>query len=174
MDKMTRGAGAAAAGNAFTDSFLERLDHRDESVPGSDEATFAGDWQVRREKSRFLLLRDFEQVGEDVPPCWFTQIGRANLAVAALAAAARDPLFEFGQETRMGHFPIVLLDGGDHPAVVGESRLFHDSFLAYLHAMEILARNPRAFAHVGLAMGGDALRIAGRILNGGIEDDPKS
>ena|SRR6185295_13209317 len=155
--------------NAFRASFLGRLTEREETASAGDDPALAGDWQVREHDGRYLLLRDWEQAGVHAPPCWFTSRERALLAVGALAAAARDPLFDFGAATAEGAFPIILSDGGTAPAVIGENRIFDPAFVAYLHAVEMLKRTPRALGYVGAGASGEALKIFGEVLEHQVE-----
>lgn len=157
----TRRRGARA--NAFRSSFLDRLLERDDEETGGEDPERVGDWQVREIAGRYALMRDWERPGIDTEACWFFAPEHALMAVAALAAAVRGPLFSYGPETAEGRFPILLADGGA-TRVVGENRLFDSDFLESLQGLENTRRNPRSLAYLMEGASGPTIAIAGRIF----------
>lgn len=164
MSRSMRPRRHAASANAFRDSFLDRLLVREEADAGEGEdPERAGDWQVHEIAGRFVLLREWERPGTDTEACWFYAQEHALIAVAALAAASRGPMFSYGPPTAAGTFPIVLSEGGER-TVIGENRLFDSDFIGSLHALEMSRRRPRALAYLLQGASGPAIAMAGRIL----------
>ncbi|HEV7669873.1 MAG TPA: hypothetical protein VGS22_15220 [Thermoanaerobaculia bacterium] len=162
----------AARANAFRSSFLDRLLARDDAESGGEDPERVGDWQVHEVAGRYVLLRDWERPGIDAEACWFFAREHALMAVAALSAAARGPLFSYGPETAEGTFPILLADGGALRNI-GENRLFDSDFLESMQGLETTRRTPRSLAYLLEGASGPTIAIAGRILQRRVGRSPQ-
>lgn len=146
--------------NAFTPSFLRRMEERDEPET-APEADTAGPWRVvSTAGGGFAVLRqgEFLELG-DRPAAIFRERAMALLAAAVLPSTGRAETYRLTSEGEREGFALLL---SGQPA--GYLRLFDESLAAALHVADNLARSPGSLAILLEAAGGLALERAGRIL----------
>ncbi|HXU30343.1 MAG TPA: hypothetical protein VN851_07190 [Thermoanaerobaculia bacterium] len=158
----------ADGGNALSQEFLAMLDHLDDEAPGLNEATWAGDWEVRSlGTGRWGVFRSWEAVAVHEPTVTFASYERALLAAAVLPGIGRSDFFHLDPEPLdEGGFPLIAMEGGVQE--VGVFSTFHPELLLALLTVEMLTRSPRSMAMVLQASGSDAIKLSGAVLRGRI------
>ena len=155
----------------FHPAFLDWLE-REDDPPSRPEAEWSGDWKVfSMAPDRHLVLRGWEDPGEDAPTAIFCERSVALLCAAVLPLEARPTLFVLRRpEAAPGDYAILTRDSYGPEAEsaaepVGEVRSFSDAQLFALHLAAGLTRSPYALALVLEAAGPAAIRLAGEILH---------
>jgi hypothetical protein len=154
---------SASPSNAFTSSFLGRLQGRDEP-PAASEADWAGPWRMEvMPEGDFGLFRMGESEERGYQP--FMRFGRMSDALLgmALLTGRREP------EHRLVSAP----DGHGHllqsrsawGEAVGWMAVFDDDLVARLSCLDGLMRSPQALALFLEACGKVILERAGAILD---------
>jgi hypothetical protein len=151
-----------SSGNAFSPSFLSRVNQRDEP-PTAGEADVAGPWHIEEIPGRgHGLFRAGESRERGCAPYAVFQ-GRwlALLAAAVLPGTGRDAAFRLARESGREGFAIESAPG----VVVGHCGLFDESLIFALHMAESLTRSPEGLADLLEAAGLLCLERAGAILD---------
>jgi hypothetical protein len=148
--------------NAFSPSFLHRIDERDEP-PTAGEADAAGPWRVLELPGRgFGLFRAGESPARGHrPAAVLRQRWLALLAAAVLPGTGRDAAFRLQKDSGPEGFAVE--DGSGE--IVGHLELFDPNLIEALHFAEGLLRSPETLAVLLEAAGQVALERAGAILD---------
>jgi hypothetical protein len=148
--------------NAFSPSFLHRLNQRDEP-PTAGEADVAGPWRVEEiPENGFGLFRSGESRERGFSPyAIFRSRWLALLAAAVLPGTGRDAAFRLHKERGRDGFAVESLRG----EVVGHCELFDENLIQALHMAESLLRDPEGMASFLEAAGPVGLERAGAVLD---------
>src|SRR5262245_30851380 len=149
--------------NAFSASFLNLFDERDEPITGS-EADLAGPWSVESVPGRgFGLFRAGESLARGFrPTITFADRWLALLAAAALPGTGRDPLLDLARDPDpAGEGYAVRLDDG---TVVGHAEQFDEALIDGINAAVNMIRLPASVAYLLEAAGPVAVLRSGAIF----------
>lgn len=149
--------------NAFSASFLDRFNQRDEP-PTAGEGDMTGPWRiVELPGKRYGVFRLGESLDRGHRPvATFRERWLALLAAAVLPGTGRDAAFRLDKEAGPGGFALSTGDGGEPAGVLS---LFDVKLVEALHVVERLVRSPEALANVLEAAGPLTLERAGAILD---------
>ena len=147
--------------NAFSPSFLERVNEQDEP-PTAGEADVAGPWLVEPIPGLgFGLFRAGESLARGFrPAAVFPDRWLALLAAAVLPGTGRDAFLRLNKEPDAEGYGVALDDGG----IVGHFELFDEPLLDALNVTVHLVRSPQSLAYLLEAAGAAALERCGAIL----------
>jgi hypothetical protein len=158
------------APNAWSPSFLRRLDDRDEP-PTAHEAEVAGTATIHEIAGRgFCLYLPGERpdLGHLPVACFFER-WRALLAAAVLAGTGRDPAYRLRPEADAHGFALIAgVDREGQPEVAGHLRLFDDGLASAFHVADALLRSPESLALLLEAAGKVALTRTGTLLEASV------
>jgi len=148
--------------NAFSASFLRRINERDEPYT-ADEADHAGPWRILELPGpRFAVFRLGESPSRGHRPVAnMTERWLALLVAAALPSIGRDFAFWIEDQSGPEGFPLAASNGSAFLGVLQQS---DQRMLDALHLLEGLMRSPEALANLLEAAGALALERAGAIL----------
>jgi hypothetical protein len=149
--------------NAFTPSFLHRLDPQDDPLTAT-EAAAEGPWHAMPlpgadPAEPWTVTRTPAPCGGDTTAGTFAHRATACLLATALPLAARDATYRLASEPDEAGFPLLR---GSTP--VAHLPWYHDELVAMVNVLDALARSPRAMAALLEAAGPTAVRRVGAEL----------
>ena len=159
--------------NAFTPTFLRRLDDHDEPITAA-EADSAGPWSVEEIPGRgFGLFRTGESLARGFEPsAVFTTRWLAIVVAAILPGVGRDPYLTLEKAPGPEGYAVRLHGRTPGGEVVGRLPRFDEAVIDAANGALFLLRSPESLAWLLEAAGSICLARCGAILDYRVAEAP--